>query len=111
LTIPLKDMGVILKTKEKEKPSDRSLYDCYHARVRGNYIYCQKGHSLHDYNGRNVPVNIQRLARGAPLVFSVCKKCADFEGMGEPLPSEERGWYTAAIKPYLLTTNNGKHLP
>ncbi len=104
-------MGAIFRIKKEEKPSERSLYDCYYTRVRGNYIYCQKGHTLHDYHGKNVSVNIQRLARGAPLVLNICQKCADFESMGEPLPSGERGWNIVATKPYFLSTNSGKHPP
>ncbi|MBA7709816.1 hypothetical protein ES703_118742 [subsurface metagenome] len=71
----------------------RSLYQCFHAKVKGDYIYCAKGH--HFVSSRKVGIrtlSIDRLVRGAPLVFSMCQGCIDYEPMGEPILAEERGW-------------------
>jgi len=87
--------GYITDTRE------RSLYDCYHARVRGDHIYCQKGHLFHNNGRQNGSISIKRLAKGAPLVMSICQECADFESMGEPLSSEERGWLRVGSNPNL----------
>jgi len=71
---------------------ERSLYECFHARVKGGRIYCAKGHRFYGLGGRNGTLKVERLARGEPLVMSACQGCADFESMGEPVPAEERGW-------------------
>jgi len=66
----------------------RSLYQCFHARVRGDEICCAKGHEL-------VPgmrMSIQRLIRGTPLELTCCQKCEDYDEMGPPIPKNERGW-------------------
>ena len=83
---------------ENSKTDARSLYECFHARVRGNYIYCQKGHPFHNNGSGNGTINIQRLASGRPLVMSVCQDCEDFECMGGAIPSEERGWLRGTAK-------------
>jgi hypothetical protein len=80
---------------ERSNTTERSLYECFHARVKGDRVYCQKGHPLQDKGRQNGSISMQRLARGEPLVMSICQECADFEVMGEPLPSEERGWLRA----------------
>jgi len=74
--------------KETKK---RTLYECSHARVKSDCIYCFKGYSLclRSCNGR---LDISRLARGQRLAFSVCQSCPDFDCMGPPVPPEERGW-------------------
>lgn len=69
----------------------RSLYECFNARVRGEHIYCAKGHSLNTRN-RDGTISALRLARGEPLVMAVCQDCADFDSMGDPIPAEERGY-------------------
>ena len=81
--------------------SERSLYDCYHARVIGDRIYCQKGHPFHENGRQNGSISLHRLAKGAPLVMSICKECADFESMGEALSPEERGWLRLTGNPKL----------
>jgi len=68
-----------------------SLYECGNARVSGEKIYCAKGHTL-DTKSIDGMVNIQRLARGAALIFTSCKGCEDLDCIGKPIPKEERGW-------------------
>ena len=74
--------------KETKK---RTLYECAHARVKGESIYCRKGYplSLRPGNGH---LDISRLARGQRLAFKACQDCLDFDCMGPPVPPEERGW-------------------
>ncbi len=74
--------------KESKK---RTLYECAHARVKGESICCGKGHPLHVRPG-NGHLDISRLAKGKRLAFSFCQKCLDFDCMGPPVPPEERGW-------------------
>jgi len=69
----------------------RTLYECSHARVKGNCIYCRKGYPLSP-NSRNGHIGIERLARGEALALAPCQKCADFDSMGPPIPRSERGW-------------------
>lgn len=70
--------------KKKQK---RSLYQCFHAKVKGDIIYCKKGHQLHPHN-----VYLLRLIRGSPLELEVCQSCEDYDKMGPPVPPAERGW-------------------
>ena len=74
--------------KETKK---RTLYECAHARVKGESIYCFKGYSLYPRSG-NGNLDIRRLARGQRLALSVCQDCPEFDLMGPPVPPEERGW-------------------
>jgi hypothetical protein len=75
----------------------RSLYDCFHARVKGKLIYCEKGHRLcENANGKGA-IGIERLAKGNPLILGICQKCSDFTSMGDPLFPEERGWLRTGI--------------
>ncbi len=69
----------------------RALYDCSHARVKGERILCRKDHpfSLKTDDGS---IDVKRLARGEPLQLDICQGCADFDSMGPPIPEEERGW-------------------
>ena len=71
---------------------ERSLYQCLHAKVKGDCIYCAKGHPFVSRWKERERLNIDQLVRGAPLVFSVCQGCIDYEPMGDPIPAEERGW-------------------
>jgi hypothetical protein len=80
---------------DDSKTGERSLYDCFHARVKDRRIYCDKGYRLREKAGRNGALNVERLARGEPLILSVCQECADFESMGDPVLPEERGWLSA----------------
>lgn len=69
----------------------RTLYQCSHARVRGNRIYCEKGHPLSLKSGDGC-LDIRRLARGEPLMLGICQECPDFDSLGPPIPEEDRGW-------------------
>lgn len=75
----------------------RSLYDCFHARVKGKSIYCEKGHRFCENSGGNGSISIDRLARGNPLILSICQGCPDFAVIGEPLLPEERGWLKMGV--------------
>jgi len=72
----------------------RSLYECFNARVKGDKIYCARGHKLSLRS--DGMIDIKRLERGVALVLSVCQDCPDFDSMGEPVPKEERGWVQSA---------------
>jgi hypothetical protein len=74
--------------KESKK---RTLYECSHARVNGELIYCRKGYALCPQHG-NGHLDILHLARGLRLAFKPCQCCLDFDYMGPPVPPEERGW-------------------
>jgi hypothetical protein len=76
----------------------RTLYQCSHARVRGERIYCEKGHLLSP-KSENGTLNIRRLARGDLLALGVCQQCPDFDRMGPPLAAAERGWLRTAKGP------------
>ena len=65
----------------------RSLYCCFHAKVKEQKLYCSKGHEFPAFK-----TSIRALARGAPLVFSCCQNCEDYDEMGPPVPAGERGW-------------------
>ena len=75
----------------KEKKRKRTLYDCSNARVELERIRCRKGHPL-SVKTEDGGADFGRLARGEPLTYEVCQKCPDFDGMGPPVPPEERGW-------------------
>ena len=74
--------------KETKK---RTLYECAHARVKGESIYCSKGYPLYLRTG-NGHLDISRLARKQRLAFKACQSCPDYDYMGPPVPAEERGW-------------------
>lgn len=76
-------------TPIRSKPGKRSLYECFHAKVKGNQIYCSKGHAL---QVSGAELHVRRLERGAPLICGICQQCPDFDQLGPPLPREERGW-------------------
>jgi len=69
----------------------RTLYECSHARVKGGYIRCRRGHWLVP-KSEDGSIGIGRLVRGQPLAFLVCQNCPDFDEMGPPVPPEEKGW-------------------
>ena len=68
----------------------RSLYQCFHAKVKEDRIRCAKGHSLSKTSGGTIPV--VRLVRGDPLELTVCQGCKNYKEMGPPIPWQERGW-------------------
>ncbi len=69
----------------------RSLLQCFLAKVRGGgretigEIYCDAGHNL----GTN---HYLALSRGSPVELKVCQSCLDYDKMGEPVASKDRGW-------------------
>jgi len=68
-----------------------TLYECFHARVNSDRIYCGAGLHLSP-TSNDGGLDIQRLARGEPLAISICQGCRYFDSMGPPLSPEERGW-------------------
>ncbi|AQU05291.1 hypothetical protein B1778_00680 [Dehalococcoides mccartyi] len=75
----------------------RTLYECAHARVKGESIYCCKGYQLHPRPGDG-HVDISRLAKGQRLAFKPCQDCLDFDCMGPPVSPEDRGWLKKEAK-------------
>ena len=75
----------------------RTLYECAHARVKGENIYCRKGYQLCMRPG-NGHVDISRLARGQRLAFKSCQACLDFDRIGPPVLPEDRGWIKKEAK-------------
>jgi len=73
----------------------RSLYQCSHARVKGDHIYCDKGHkfSFPSYGAEEGKIHIRRLIKGSPLTLGCCQTCEDFDEMGPPIKASERGWH------------------
>lgn len=69
----------------------RTLYECSHARVNGNRIYCHKEYSLSPRK-KDSSIEVRRLARGEELALATCQNCRDFDDMGPPILPEERGW-------------------
>jgi len=66
----------------------RSLYECFHAKVKDGHIYCAKGQKLPNSS-------LKPLEMGAPLEYTVCQKCLDFSRMGKPIAAKHRGWNNA----------------
>ena len=66
----------------------RSLYECFHAKVKDGHIYCAKEHKLPNSS-------LKPLESGAPLEYTVCQKCLDFSRMGKPIAAKHRGWNNA----------------
>lgn len=62
----------------------RSLYDCMHAKVNGDVIYCAKKAIKLD--------DTHNLAIGDVLINSNCQMCSFFDPCGEMIPKKERGW-------------------
>lgn len=82
----------------------RTLYDCFHARVKGDRIYCAKG----DLNKITHSLSITLLIRGSPLIYKICHGCPAFDQMdgGKVLP-EDRGWMHLLEAP--LPSRHGNH--
>ena len=73
--------------------SRRTLYECSHAKVKGDCIFCEMGHPLsRKPKPGNGHISIERLAAGEALALVACQRCSDFDCMGPPVPPEERGW-------------------
>ena len=69
----------------------RNLYQCSHARVMHDDIYCDAGHKLRG-NKSTGYMNVRELAKGNPLEPKVCQQCPDYKVLGAPVPVSERGW-------------------
>ncbi|KTB49008.1 hypothetical protein DEALK_18550 [Dehalogenimonas alkenigignens] len=69
----------------------RSLYDCNHARVLGQRIYCRRGYPL-SFKAGTGSLDLKRLARGEPLVLDICQACPDCDKLVPAIPQEDRGW-------------------
>ena len=89
--------GVAGKEAAMKETKKRTLYECSHARVKGESIYCRKGYKLYLPPGKG-HLNISQLAKGQRLTFKVCQSCPDFDCMGPPVPPEERGWLKREAK-------------
>ena len=75
----------------KKIKSKKSLYDCLEAKVSVGEIYCAKGHVFTRLHPDNIPITL--LARGAPLKYTICQDCPDFNPHdGPPVPKSEKGW-------------------
>ena len=77
-------------TREKTKPAERSLYQCFNARVKTDKICCANGWPLGVR--KDGTIDLIRLMRGDPLECSGCQECVDFDCMGGPVAPEDRGW-------------------
>ena len=69
----------------------RPLYECSHARAKGERIRCHCGHPL-SLKSEDGGIELKRLANGEPLALNICQVCGDFDRMGPPVPEEARGW-------------------
>ena len=67
----------------------RTLYECSHARVKGERIRCHCGHPL-SLKSEDGGIELKRLANGEPLALNICQVCGDFDRMGPPVPEEAR---------------------
>jgi len=71
------------------KKNQRTLYECFNAKVNSERIYCSKGYPLAKEQTTLEPVHLER---GEKLAIKICRQCSDFDSMGAPVPKEERGW-------------------
>ncbi len=85
----IEEIKSALEEYQRQEGLRRSLYQCFHARVKGAVIRCARKHSLSVDAGT---IEISELARGKPLIFEVCQDCRDYYEMGPPVPLSERGW-------------------
>lgn len=69
----------------------RTLYECAHARVKGQEIYCRQGYPLSRDKAEG-SLTIQWLAEGHHLSMAVCQHCGDFSRLGMALAEDQRGW-------------------
>ena len=77
-----------MKAKRKRiEPKGRSLYDCVHALTQGKKVWCAKGHQF------SKAASIKAIQRGAPMVYSICQDCVDFEPFDNlvPFPNDLKG--------------------
>ena len=69
----------------------RTLYECLHAKVKIDRIYCAKMYPLSSVNIDRTLI-ITKLIRGEPLSLTICQECKDFSSMGDPVLKEDKGW-------------------
>ena len=91
------------KKIETAKTPLRSLYQCSHAKVKGEDIYCAKGQKLS--TNKLGTIHIRELIRGDPLELRVCQLCGDYDEVGPPIPDGQRGW-DKEIKPFSVQELN-----
>ncbi len=84
----IQDIRIAVKVYQRKVPAGRSLYQCFHARVKGGVIRCAKGALLSSIG----IINISELKAGKPLVMKVCQACPQYEEMGTPEGKLDRGW-------------------
>ena len=79
------------KEEFKRRPiGDRTLYECFNAKVLGDLIYCKAGHRLGGYHDG---IHIRRLIKGDPLRLSCCQDCHLFVQMDpQGYFEKDRGW-------------------
>ncbi len=84
----------------------RTLYECSHARVKGERIKCHCGHPF-SVKSEDGGIEVKRLANGEPLALNICQVCGDFERMGPPIPEEARGWSKKVAASISLASDRG----
>ena len=85
------DITEEFKEEFKRRPiGERTLYECFNAKVLGDLIYCKVGHRLGGYHDG---IHIRRLIKGDPLRLSSCQDCPDFIQMDpQGYFEKDRGW-------------------
>ena len=66
--------------QERDQRGDNSkqlTFDCLHAKVNGNRVFCEKGYPLG--TARDGTTDLVSVLRG--ITSAPCKDCAEFEGM------------------------------
>jgi len=108
--------GAVNRGEVNPPPEKRSLYDCLHAKVEGDRIFCFKGHCLNKGTENSklvIPgsLSITMLIRGQPLEMDVCQNCPDFDRMdGGKVQPEDRGWAHLLPEETKLKSLHGNHL-
>ena len=69
----------------------RTLYECAHARVKGQKIYCRQDYAL-SRDKADCSLDIKSLEAGRSLIMPVCQNCTEFNRIGQPVAEKDRGW-------------------